>query len=101
MQERYIEAVREAAAEFLNREANRNTMITVTRAEMSEDNKRANIYISVYPESGEQQALQFAQRNRGELGKFLSERTRGMRLPHLEFLIDEGEKHRRRLDELS
>lgn len=101
MHERYVEALRTAAAEFMAREANRNTLITVTRAEVSEDGKRGLIYITVFPDSGEQAALAFANRNRGELGKFLSERTRGMRLPQLEFVIDQGDKHRRRLDELS
>jgi ribosome-binding factor A len=101
MRERQIEALREAAAEFLAREANRNTLITVTRAEMSEDSKRAIIYITVFPETGEQAALAFANRNRGELGTFLSSRTRGMRLPQMEFKIDLGDKNRRRLDELS
>lgn len=83
------------------REANRNTLITVTRTEMSEDGKRATIYITVLPEEGEAGALKFANRNRGELGKFLSERTRGMRIPQFEFAIDIGDKNRRRLDELS
>ncbi len=101
MQEKQIEALRVAAAEYLNREANRNAMITVTRADINSDGKRATIYITVYPEAGEAQALQFANRNRGELGKFLNERVRGMRLPHIEFVIDMGDKHRRRLDEIS
>lgn len=101
MRERQLEALQHAAAEFLSREANRNNLITVTRAEMNDDGKRATIYISVYPESGEQGALEFANRNRAELGHFLLERVRGMRIPHVEFQIDLGEKNRRRLDELS
>lgn len=83
------------------REANRNTLITVTRTDMSEDGKRAIIYITVFPDSGEAAALKFANRNRGELGKFLTERTKGMRIPKFEFEIDLGDKNRRRLDELS
>jgi ribosome-binding factor A len=101
MQERQAEALREAAAEFLAREANRNSLITVTRVEMNEDGKRAVIYITVLPESYEEAALQFANRSRTELSDFLHKRTRGMRTPHFEFKIDEGDKHRRRLDELS
>ena len=83
------------------REANRNSLITVTRVQMSEDSKRAVIYITVFPELGEPAALAFANRNRGELGKFLSSRTKGMRIPKFEFEIDLGDKNRRRLDELS
>jgi len=101
MNERQAESLRTAAAEFLAREANRNSLITVTRAQMSEDGKRAVIYITVFPELGEAAALAFANRNRGELGQFLSKRTKGMRIPHFEFEIDEGDKNRRRMDELS
>ncbi len=101
MNERQQEALRVAAAEFLAREANRDALITVTRAEMSEDGKRAVVYITVLPEEREIQALAFANRNRGELSLFLSKRTKGMRVPHFEFLIDLGDKNRRRLDELT
>ncbi len=83
------------------REANRDSLITVTRSEMSEDGKRAVVYITVFPETREHVALAFANRNRGELGAFLSKRTKGMRVPHFEFKIDMGDKNRRRLDELS
>ena len=83
------------------REANRNSLSTVTRVQVSEDGKHAVIYITVFPELGEPAALAFANRNRGELGKFLSSRTKGMRIPKFEFEIDLGDKNRRRLDELS
>lgn len=83
------------------REANRNSLITVTRVHMSEDSKRAVVYMTVLPEEAEAPALAFANRNRSELAEFLSDRTRGMRIPHFEFEIDQGDKHRRRLDELS
>ena len=101
MNERQAESLRTAAAEFLAREANRNILITVTRVQMSEDSKRAVIYITVFPELGEAAALAVATRNRGELGQFLLERTKGMRVPALEFAIDLGDKNRRRIDELS
>ncbi len=101
MKERQLEAIAKAAAEYLSREANRNNLITVTRAEMSDDSKHAVVYISVFPEKGEEAALSFANRNRGEIGAYLLSRVRGMRVPRLEFKIDMGEKNRRRLDELS
>ncbi|HEV8677610.1 MAG TPA: ribosome-binding factor A [Candidatus Paceibacterota bacterium] len=98
--DRLQEAVREVAAEFLAREANRNSLITVTRADLSEDGKRCNIFLSVFPDSAEEAALAFAQRNRSELSDFFKKRVKALP-PHVEFLIDRGEKNRRRLDELS
>ena len=101
MHEKNVEALRGAAAEFLSREAGRQTLITVTRAELSDNRRTGIIFITVFPDTAEQEAVQFANRNRGELGKFFEKRVRGMRMPHVEFVIDEGDKHRRRLDELT
>src|SRR5258708_5604541 len=99
--DRLQEALREVAAEFLVREANRNTLVTVTRAMLTEDMKRVTIYITVLPESGEQPALDFANRNRTELREFFKTRVKGVLPPDLTFAIDLGEKNRQRLDELS
>jgi ribosome-binding factor A len=89
--ERMGSRVREVAAEFLAREANRNSLITVTRAELSENGRRCNIFIT---------ALKFANRNRRELSEFFKKRVKGVP-PRIEFVIDRGEKNRQRLDELS
>jgi ribosome-binding factor A len=94
------EVVREVAAEFLAREANRNTLITVTRTEISNDGKRVNILITVMPESYEEQAVAFANRNRSELSDFFKKKVKALP-PHVEFVIDRGEKSRQRLDDLS
>ena len=99
--EKLQEALRTSAAEFLAREANRNNLLTVTRVELSDAGKRATIFVSVFPESGEEAALKFMNRNKGEFAKFFIEHTRGARAPKVEFTIDLGEKNRRRLDELS
>jgi ribosome-binding factor A len=94
-------ALRETAAEFLAREAGPQSLITVTGVRMAEDGNSADILITVLPETQEDEAVKFANRNRGELGIFLTKRVRGMRAPHLEFMIDRGEKNRQRLDELT
>ena len=94
-------ALREVAAEFLVREANRNTLITVTRVMLADDMKCATIYITALPEAGEQSAVEFANRNRTELRDFFKKRVRGGFPPDISFEIDLGEKNRLRLDELS
>jgi len=95
------ERVREAAAEFLARESNGQSLITVTQAQVDEGGQRALIFITVLPDSAEGAALKFANRNKGEFGQFLLKKVRGMRVPQLEFVLDRGEKMRQRLDELS
>ena len=95
------ERIREAAAEFLMRESNGQSLITVTAAQVDERGQRALIFITVLPDSAEAKALEFANRNKQEFGMFLLKKVRGMRIPKLEFIIDKGEKMRQRLDELS
>lgn len=99
--EKMESALREVAAEFLAREAGPQSLITVTGVRLSEDGHRGDILVTVLPETREAEALQFANRQRREFGVFFLKRVRGMRLPHVEFVIDRGEKNRQRLDELS
>src|SRR5262245_31391445 len=98
---RMEESIREVAAEFLAREANRNILVTVTRVLLTEDNNRATIYLTALPEAGEKSAVEFANRNRPELNQFYKERVKGSMPPDITFEIDLGEKNRLRLDELS
>ncbi len=93
--------IREVAAEFLMRESNGQSLITVTAAQIDERGQRAIIFITVLPDSAEQKALEFANRNKQEFGMYLLKKVRGMRIPKVEFMIDKGEKMRQRLDELS
>jgi ribosome-binding factor A len=99
--ERLREALREIAAEFLSREAGRQSLVTVTRAELSEDGKRGTIFMTVLPEAAEAGAVDFANRNRTEFSDYFKKHIKGALPPHVEFVIDRGEKNRQRLDELS
>jgi len=94
------EALRAAAAEFLNREASKQSMITVTRAELNDGGARGIVYLTVYPDGQEQQAVDFANRRRSDFVAYFKKRVRG-HIPHVEFRPDLGEKNRRRLDELT
>ena len=100
-EEKLEEALRETAAEFLSREAGRQSLITVTRVVFNNKGTIANIMITVMPDSAEEHALEFANRHRKEFGDFFQKRIRGARLPHISFEIDRGEKNRQRLDELT
>lgn len=94
------EVLAHAAAEFINLESNRESLITVTRAALSSDEKRATIFISVLPESGETAALSFLKRNRTEFREFAQKKTRVRVLPFFDFEIDYGEKNRQDIDTL-
>lgn len=95
------EVVREAIASFIERESNRNSMITVTNLNHSPDFKRITIFVTVFPERSEQAALDFLKRQRGEAREYLKKHTRLARIPFLDFAIDMGEKARQHIDDIS
>lgn len=88
------------AAEFLGRESNRQSLITVTRADVSPDLTRGTVYFTVMPESYEETALDFTKRKRTEFRTFVKRHMQLRKLPFFDFEIDYGEKHRQHLDTL-
>ncbi len=92
--------LKELTAEFLGRENNRTSLITVTGATCSPDLKRATIFITVLPTEKESLALEFAKRKRGELREFFKKKLEIKTIPFIDIAIDLGEKHRQKIDEL-
>jgi ribosome-binding factor A len=92
--------VKELTAKFLASEANRTSLITVTGANVSPDMKKATVFITVLPEDKEEQALQFAKRQRGEIREYLKKHMTTKVVPFIEIVIDKGEKNRQKIDEL-
>lgn len=90
----------EIAADFFNKESNRTSLITVTRASVSENRQRATIFFTVLPETHEQPALEFANRNKEHFREFFKKHARLKRIPQFEFTLDFGEKNRQRIDTL-
>lgn len=89
------------AAEFLEEEANPSPLITVTRASVSPDLKRATIFLSVFPTEKEENAVEFAGRKASEFRKYVAKNARLRVVPFFRFELDRGERNRQRLDELS
>ena len=98
--EKVAQSIKEFAAEFLAREGNRTSLITVTGAHASPDLKRATILITVLPTEKETEALGFLKRNLGELREFLKEKLPIKTIPFLSAELDLGEKNRQKIDEL-
>jgi ribosome-binding factor A len=99
--QRLPELLQHLAAEFLERESNHTSLITVTRAELSQDSKRVQIFFTVLPDDKEEQALEFANRRKKDFAEFVDKHGRVGRMPEIKFSIDIGEKNRQRIDELS
>ncbi len=90
----------EAAATYVNTWTNRQSLITITRTTLSNTLDHVTFYVSVFPEDAEGPAIGFLMRKRGECREYLKTHTSVGRIPHVEFVVDEGEKKRRRVDEL-
>ncbi|OGI65388.1 hypothetical protein A3A95_00870 [Candidatus Nomurabacteria bacterium RIFCSPLOWO2_01_FULL_39_18] len=92
--------IKELSAEFLGREGNKTSLITVTHATCSPDLKRATIFITVFPADKEKGALEFAKRKRPELREFIKKNVPIKIIPFIDIAIDLGEKNRQKIDEL-
>jgi ribosome-binding factor A len=95
------EVVRAAIASFIETESNRQSMITVTNVHASPDFKRIDIFVTVFPEHTETAAIDFLKRQRREAREYLKKHTRLARIPFLDFALDQGEKARQRIDDIS
>jgi ribosome-binding factor A len=94
------ELVKNLCGEYLTRESNLTSLVTVTRAEISDDMKTAIVFISVFPDEKQTEALHFVLRHRTELRQYVMKRVRAGRLPFIDIKIDKGEKLRNRMDEV-
>lgn len=99
--ERREDYIKELAGEFISRESNRTSLITVTRISLSDHEDKATIFISVLPENQENAVMDFLSRNVREFRGFVMEKIRNGKTPFFTFEIDKGEKLVRKIDELS
>ena len=92
--------LRNLAAEFLNRQSNRASLITVTDVNLTKDGRSAIILISVFPEDKAKGALDFVKRKRKDLREFIKTHGKLKRIPRFDFDIDYSEKNRQHIDKL-
>ena len=98
--EKVKEILRGLAADFFSRESNRQSLITITDVELLSRGGKANILMTVMPESMEKAAIEFAHRQLTDFKEYVSEHSRIARIPFFEVKIDYGEKNRQKIDEI-
>jgi ribosome-binding factor A len=98
--EKLKDQIHKWAAEFLQRESNGSSLITVTDVKIGNEAKEATILFTVLPEDKQEVALEFARRQLGEFREYMNEKIKTGRMPFFHFDIDHGEKHRQRIDEI-
>lgn len=92
--------IKEAAANFIERESNFTSLITVTDVAVLQNGKMATIFFTVLPEEKEKAALDFTKRQRREFREFFKSKARMRAIPFFDFEIDKGEKNRQKIDEI-
>ncbi len=81
-------ALLHAAAEFINRESNRRSLITVTRAEIGDKRGHLIIYITIYPENQAAAALDFLSRVHEDFRDFVKKKIKIRSIPYVTFQQD-------------
>ncbi len=97
---RVEEELAHAVAQFLNRESNRQSLITVTRVSLNDARTVLTVFVSVFPETEGEHALEFLLRMRHECHEYLLKHTRPARSLGVRFALDAGEENRQRIDEI-
>ncbi len=98
--ERVKEILRDLAARFLFANSNNSSLLTVTNVNLTDKGKYATILFTVFPESFEKTALEFAKRKRSEFREFIKNNSKLGRIPQIDFELDLGEKNRQKIDNL-
>ncbi len=87
---RAAEIVAREAAQFITREADDTSLITVVRAESAANGERINVFVTVFPIEKARAALDFLARQRKAFSDYLKQHAH-LRLPRIDFLLDNGE----------
>ncbi len=93
--------IKKVAAEFIQKESNHISIITITDVSLSEKNNKATIFFTVLPENKESGVIDFCKRKRTEFREFFKNHSRMRSLPFFDFEIDKGEKNRQKIDDIA
>ncbi|MCB9806213.1 ribosome-binding factor A [Candidatus Nomurabacteria bacterium] len=99
--EKMMDELKKYISQFIQTESNKTSMITVTNIDLSKDLKKARFFVTVFPENEEVAALDFLERNQKNAKEYLKEKSKLSRIPFVTFHLDNGEKSRQHLDEIS
>ncbi len=97
---RVISLIRELAATYIQQEANTDPMITITNATTSPDYRKVTIFFTTMPEGREADAEIFLKRNASDLRNYIKKKSDLKIIPHIDFMLDAGERHRQYTDEI-
>lgn len=98
--DRVASLIQEQIATYIQHEANTDPLITVTRVTIAPDYRRATVFFTTIPDGREADAQVFLQRHGSDMRHYLKKQSNLKYIPHLEFMLDVGERHRQHMDEV-
>ena len=98
--ERTIHIIKELAMDFMSRETNRTSLVTVTDVILGDRAKKATILLSVLPEDKGPVVEEFANRKRNEFRSYVKGKSKLGIIPFFDFKIDIGEINRQNIDRM-
>lgn len=98
--DRTVQVIKELAMNFMERESNRSSLVTVTNVILSDRSKRATILFSVLPEDKGPAVEEFANRKKDEFRNYVKKNSKLGIIPFFDFKIDFGEINRQNIDSL-
>jgi len=99
-QDKVKKLIHKLSAEYINKEANKKPLITVTGVELSDNFEYTKIFVSVFPMKDTPSALLYLSRKVKDLRRHIALETRLKNLPKISFELDPGEENRKRIDEI-
>ena len=99
--EKQSEVLIKLAGEFLSRNSNGESLITITRAENDDKGSQVSLFVSVLPDSAAEKAMKFLKRSRSDFRDYVKKYSALQRPPTIDFVYDIGEKNRQRVFELT
>lgn len=99
--EKFASLLLQFAGEYFSIESNKDSLMTITKAEIFNRGKRAIVFFTVLPREKEIAALDFAKRRKRDFRQFVMSKKSFGFTPQIDFAIDLGELNRQRIDELS
>ncbi len=98
--EKINKEMRKLFATFIERESNKQSLVTVTRCEISSNLKDITVFVSVLPTDQEDQVIAFLNRRKWDARDYVKKHIDIRVIPMVHFTIDHGEKNRQHIDEL-
>jgi ribosome-binding factor A len=94
-----IKLILATAGDWITRNSNRNSLITLTRADTTADGKKLLIFYTVLPESQSVPAHEFLTRHGDDIRNYVKKKMK--REPAwFRFIVDTGERNRERVSDL-